>query len=1639
MTSKKEKTITGSGTETPGTGFSFPRVTASGPDMFVSDNYRNGSSVKFDDDMDDMDGMNDMDYSAVRHQTGHHPGPSRDDMHHNLSTIFGGDQSRISMVDDSNSSMDGIDTMDSRTSHSSDSDSAVSSSTDRSHSRSRSPLTNDQDTMHCNGVEATPSTVSHLPTNSVSILIDALNGTGHGTMRLVDSDIETPDPTPPPPMVHQKSKSAMLGQTQTLPISVLREKRRKSAQRPDRRSSAVMPAPIGFVGSKSKSLQTPRQSVSTSARSTSLNPRDTVSSSRRSMDEAALPLHSLVKSQTAHKQTKRRKKSKNFKYRSRASMSDSSLSSSAAAVTRSFSERKRTPQDVPAGDLKKRKLKKGSRSRSKMKQYSSKRDRFEEKKVVSLSSKHFKTKQSYGGGYGADGPQFMAMDIPAHLKSYYSIQQDLHKLSDATRKQHKKRKLDAISTQLNTLFFANERTNVPNMAAFQKFFIDRMSEQSVHKDLDWHLCLLRPKIHSKMMEHQMDEIIQEVANLLRKCVKKFNNKRGHLTSAASTARIGVGTYAGGKDKNQIRAAYILSHQGQSTTSICSLSMNQSSSAPPPPASHRDTDTPTGYSRDMDTPQLCLQNMSIRETSYEDSMLDCDGEASDGHAAKTRGPDILASYEVMTPPVSVMADSTPKKKKNPKHRSLLSFSKKKKKKKLKDRAKRGATPPPSTASRPMMTETEIRELTGLPAAKKAKGSEHYNVDEPYPLELFQISDLDFVLVYYVKFLTKFEMLMVEFLRLYEQYSNHSDRIGSGAELQLSLVASNPKQSYLESMVKAYNTMQFGRSSREHSWIRIETDQRKSQKFGQDLCHVVKLMKTRDLDRMQEIMKQAPDFNTKDRDLNQSALQIALEKSKTEPSFSFVARYLALKQLMFAQPLEDGHTILQALDTGNPMVAEILMHLNPNMMGRGEDDKTCLDLALHRNLASLASFMLRSGHSPSWHTQQLLGRWTAACETGDVVKLKSVLHRGFNIDYFEPRVLKTALIICTENQHTECVRLLLDAKANVDAQDAFQRTALHHAAINMDGELFRMLLLSRANWSLRDRYHKTPLKYVMEAIGLVPRPRPEIVRAQSARPTLIGITEQDLALHDGKESRFWSIGDTECDNDSNASWDEYGFLVLGLKSEDTDGKEEEEEENKEEEETVSYPEVDVDEVIKMVDIALQAKLPLDSRLLLLAVQRDWVHVVLMLAKERRIDVDVTSNDGITPLMLAAREGRTACLSALLQSGNPDLDKADSADRTPIIHAAYRGESECVQCLLGAGCALDVETIDGTTLLMAACYGGLEEFAERLVDEGADIDAANDNGFTALLFASVEGYPDTAKLLLEKGASIEVCSLEGVTPMMAACGAGQHELVMEIIARSNRSEMDKLDKNGWTAIMHAVAAGSEKCGAILMKAGASVVTVGKGGYTLLSIAVVGNLVWMVKHILSVIRDELSMSNRAEIQQMLNSQEHGGFSCVHEAAGTGAHECLSLLVRYNEKYFGGDLLDLDLSDNNGRTPLMIACLNGHLEAVNLLLNAQCCLVDCNKCDGSGNSVLLYAVESGQAAIVRALVRHPVHGGLIDSQELLGAKDAAEMQGAGDIGRLLQEAHMKMHALHAKSSTLCKSDSLNKISDDDDFEDYSD
>ena len=61
----------------------------------------------------------------------------------------------------------------------------------------------------------------------------------------------------------------------------------------------------------------------------------------------------------------------------------------------------------------------------------------------------------------------------------------------------------------------------------------------------------------------------------------------------------------------------------------------------------------------------------------------------------------------------------------------------------------------------------------------------------------------------------------------------------------------------------------------------------------------------------------------------------------------------------------------------------------------------------------------------------------------------------------------------NGHIEAIKALLDAHANIEAQDDDQRTPLHMAAINGQTEAISVLIAAHANIEAQDNDQCTPL--------------------------------------------------------------------------------------------------------------------------------------------------------------------------------------------------------------------------------------------------------------------------------------------------------------------------------------------------------------------------------------------------------------------------------------------------------------------------------------------------------------------------------------------------------------------------------------
>ncbi len=137
------------------------------------------------------------------------------------------------------------------------------------------------------------------------------------------------------------------------------------------------------------------------------------------------------------------------------------------------------------------------------------------------------------------------------------------------------------------------------------------------------------------------------------------------------------------------------------------------------------------------------------------------------------------------------------------------------------------------------------------------------------------------------------------------------------------------------------------------------------------------------------------------------------------------------------------------------------------------------------------------------------------------------------------------------------------------------------------------------------------------------------------------------------------------------------------------------------------------------------------------------------EKGADVNAVSRQGITPLIGAAMNGHTD-LVTLLATKSTNLDQLSTMRyKENALHLAARnGHTAAIDALLKAGA--DVNALEGThsTALMYAAYNGRLEASELLIKQGTDLNIRDDGGHTALYWAKSTNHSDIAALISAAG---------------------------------------------------------------------------------------------------------------------------------------------------------------------------------------------------------------------------------------------------------------------------------------------------
>ena len=175
----------------------------------------------------------------------------------------------------------------------------------------------------------------------------------------------------------------------------------------------------------------------------------------------------------------------------------------------------------------------------------------------------------------------------------------------------------------------------------------------------------------------------------------------------------------------------------------------------------------------------------------------------------------------------------------------------------------------------------------------------------------------------------------------------------------------------------------------------------------------------------------------------------------------------------------------------------------------------------------------------------------------------------------------------------------------------------------------------------------------------------------------------------------------------------------------------------------------------------------------------------------DVNARTNNGVTPLMIAAEEGHINAVTSLVKCG-ANVDLQDKDGQTALHHAMQSPQAsicEVLSCLIKNGADVNAHTFHNETPLMLASHDDHVNVVTFLIKHGADVDLQDKDGDTALHYAASSSLPEIVETLLNLGAS-HMCNHQGLTPLHQASITGNTAVVKCLIERPEITREQRVD---------------------------------------------------------------------------------------------------------------------------------------------------------------------------------------------------------------------------------------------------------
>jgi uncharacterized protein len=168
-------------------------------------------------------------------------------------------------------------------------------------------------------------------------------------------------------------------------------------------------------------------------------------------------------------------------------------------------------------------------------------------------------------------------------------------------------------------------------------------------------------------------------------------------------------------------------------------------------------------------------------------------------------------------------------------------------------------------------------------------------------------------------------------------------------------------------------------------------------------------------------------------------------------------------------------------------------------------------------------------------------------------------------------------------------------------------------------------------------------------------------------------------------------------------------------------------------------------------------------------------------RGFDPNTVDPDGVSGLVLAAREGSLKAADLLLSQNKTKIELRTPQDENALMMAALGGHTQLAKVLIDKGA--DVNKPGWTPLHYAATKGHVV-ILKMLLEKHAYIDAESPNKTTPLMMAAMYGTPEAVKLLIEEGADSSLKNEQGLTALDFAQRASRSDSI-KLLEQAQKAE--------------------------------------------------------------------------------------------------------------------------------------------------------------------------------------------------------------------------------------------------------------